>query len=103
MAHNIKDFQSSIPVVIITGFLGSGKTSFLARLLKLDELSNSAVIINEFGEYGLDHLLVEYTDSPVFELPNGCLCCNARTELIEKMLLLASGRKQGGLDFDSWN
>jgi G3E family GTPase len=100
MAKNIKDIQSSIPVVIITGFLGSGKTSFLSTILKLEELSKSAVIINEFGEYGLDHLLVEYSDSPIFELPNGCICCNARTDLIDKMLLLTSGRKHGTLDFD---
>ena len=64
-----------LPVVVLTGFLGSGKTTLLNRFLRHPSTSNTAVIVNELGEVGLDHLLVH---SPVDEtvlLDNGCLCC----------------------------
>jgi len=95
---NIK-MKQPIPITIITGFLGSGKTSFLSRLLTAKNMSNSAVIINEFGEFGLDHLLVEQVDEQIFELPNGCLCCSARNELVDKMLDLAERRICNKLNF----
>ena len=60
-----------IPVAILTGFLGSGKTSLLNTLLKDDMLSNAAVIINEFGDVSLDHLLVEKSDENIIELASG--------------------------------
>jgi G3E family GTPase len=72
-----------IPVAILTGFLGSGKTSLLNSLLKEDMLSNAAVIINEFGDIPLDHLLVERSDENIVELASGCLCCTIRGDLID--------------------
>ncbi len=86
--------------MIITGFLGSGKTSFLSKILKLDEMANSAVIINEFGECGLDHLLVDYLSDQTFALANGCLCCNVNDELVENILDLAVQNQQGLLNID---
>ena len=63
------------PVTVVTGFLGSGKTTLIARLLRQPGLSNTAVIVNEFGEVGLDHMLMERLDGDVILLPQGCVCC----------------------------
>ena len=81
-----------IPVAIITGFLGAGKTSLLNSLLKDDMLSRAAVIINEFGDIGLDHLLVERSDENIIELASGCLCCTIRGDLINTIHDLLSKR-----------
>jgi len=70
-------------VHVITGFLGSGKTTLLNKLLKQEAFANSAIIINEFGEVGLDHHLIEVSDDTIIELSNGCLCCTVRGQLIE--------------------
>src|SRR5204863_9053840 len=67
-----------IPVAVLTGFLGSGKTTLLAHLLRRPEFSRTAVLINEFGEIGLDHELVEASDGSFVELQTGCLCCKIR-------------------------
>ena len=69
--------ESPIPVSIITGFLGSGKTTLLARILESSSFSDTAVIVNELGEMGLDHLLLEVADEELALLPNGCLCCQS--------------------------
>jgi G3E family GTPase len=74
-----------IPVQIITGFLGSGKTTLLNQVLQNSKFTGTAVIVNEFGEIGLDHLLVEHGDDTVIELSNGCLCCTVRGQLIETL------------------
>ena len=66
---------------LLTGFLGSGKTSMLKRLLALPDLAGTAVLINEFGEVGLDHLLVEEVDEQVVLLKSGCVCCAIRGDL----------------------
>ena len=66
---------SRLPVSVITGFLGSGKTTLLNRLLRHPEMSDSAVIINEWGEVGIDHLLVETLDGEVAVMASGCVCC----------------------------
>ena len=70
-----------IPITVITGFLGSGKTTLLSSLLKKQEMTNTAVIINEFGEVGLDHALIEHSDESIIELQNGCICCTIRGDL----------------------
>ena len=71
-----------IPVTVVTGFLGSGKTTLLNRLLKDPALKDTAVIVNEFGEVGIDHLLVEQSADGVIELSDGCLCCTVRSDLV---------------------
>ena len=70
-----------LPISLLTGFLGSGKTTFLRRALATAACADTAVIINEIGEIGLDHFLVETVDGPVLELPGGCLCCAVREDL----------------------
>ena len=80
--------ENPIPVSIITGFLGSGKTTLLARILKSSIFSGTAVIVNELGEMGLDHLLLEVADEQLALLPNGCLCCQLRNDLVDTMRTL---------------
>lgn len=76
------------PVYILSGFLGSGKTTLLNKLLKLEAFSNTLVIVNEFGEVALDHLLIERSSDTILELSNGCLCCSIRGELVDTLLSL---------------
>ena len=93
-----------LPVSLITGFLGSGKTTLLNRLLRHDGMGDSAVIINEFGEVGLDHLLVERVDGEVAVLASGCICCTMRSDL-EETLRDASGaaRSRRGAAFSPYS
>jgi G3E family GTPase len=74
-----------IPVSILTGFLGSGKTTMLRHLLGQPEFARTAVIINEFGEIGLDHELLEASEDSLIELQTGCLCCKIRTDLAQTL------------------
>ncbi|SDR61571.1 GTPase, G3E family [Rhizobiales bacterium GAS113] len=83
------------PVNLITGFLGSGKTTLLGRLLRDSALADTAVLINEFGEVGLDHHLMERIDDTVVLLQSGCLCCTIRGELSEAIKVLHSKRERG--------
>jgi G3E family GTPase len=92
MAEAIPAFT---PVNLLTGFLGSGKTTFLGRLLADPALAGTAVLINEFGEVGLDHHLVERIDETVVLLRSGCLCCTIRGELAQAIRDLHSRRERG--------
>lgn len=87
--------NAPIPVAILTGFLGAGKTTLLNSLLKDPFLSDTAVIINEFGEVGIDHLLVERADENVIEMASGCLCCTIRGDLIDTIHDLLARRGLG--------
>ncbi|MGE4240991.1 CobW family GTP-binding protein [Ramlibacter sp.] len=87
--------EGRIPVSVITGFLGSGKTTLLARLLQHPAMGDAAVIINEFGEIGLDHHLVESSRDDVMVMSSGCLCCTIRTDLVDTLRTLHRKREQG--------
>jgi G3E family GTPase len=80
--------ENLIPINIISGFLGSGKTTLLTEVLKNKSLKNTAVIINEFGEVSLDHLLVRHTRENIIELQNGCICCSIQNDLRNTLLEL---------------
>ncbi len=88
-------FTAPIPTVILTGFLGAGKTSLLNSMLKDPMLANACVVINEFGAVGIDHLLVEKSDDNIVELAAGCLCCTIRGDLINTLSDLIARRDAG--------
>src|SRR5690242_20121355 len=89
------------PVAVLTGFLGSGKTTLLRRLLTDPGMSKAAVLINEFGEIGLDHLFVKSVAEGAVVLQNGCICCTLRTDLQQGLRDLIDTRGRGGFpDFD---
>ena len=83
------------PITLVTGFLGSGKTTLLQRLLCEPTFSDTAVLINEFGEIGLDHHLLERIDETMVVLQSGCLCCTIRSELSAAIKDLHSQRERG--------
>ncbi|HZX83594.1 CobW family GTP-binding protein [Pollutimonas bauzanensis] len=87
--------MTRIPVTILTGFLGSGKTTLLNRALRDPQLKGSVVIVNEFGEIGLDHELIEASSDSVVLLRNGCLCCSVRGDLVETLVDLHRKRLKG--------
>lgn len=84
-----------LPVSVITGFLGSGKTTLLKHLLTQDWMADTAVVINEFGEVGLDHLLVEAAQEDTILLSSGCLCCTVRGDLVDTLRRLYKRRDRG--------
>ena len=91
-----------IPVTLVTGFLGSGKTTLINAGLKSPELSKTVVVVNEFGEVGLDHQLYTSSNDAVIVLENGCLCCTVRSDLVSTLNTLFHDRQAGRLpDFDN--
>lgn len=81
-----------IPVTLLTGFLGAGKTTLLNRILKEEHGEKIAVIVNEFGQVGIDGDLIVARDESMIELNNGCLCCTVRVDLIETLTKLAKAK-----------
>ena len=81
------------PVTVLTGFLGAGKTTLLNRLLASGMLERTAVIVNEFGEVGLDHALIETSSDGIIELSDGCVCCTVRGDLIDTIDRLLDGTR----------
>lgn len=84
-----------IPVHLLTGFLGSGKTTLLNHLLKSPEFADCAVLVNEFGEVGVDHHLIQPVQGEVVLLPSGCICCTVRGDLAEALRSLLAQRDAG--------
>ena len=101
MSERTELAPSSTPVSVITGFLGSGKTTLLSRLLADPRMSRAAVIINEFGEVGLDHMLVTTPSEDVVLLSSGCLCCSLRGDLVNTLTQLFNERARAEIpEFD---
>ena len=85
------------PITILTGFLGSGKTTLLNRALRDPAMANTAVVINEFGEVGLDHMLAARSDDTIMVLENGCLCCTVFGDLVTTLNNLYHAREDGSI------
>ena len=97
--NSVPDTASFLPVNVVTGFLGSGKTTLLQRLLRAPALRDTAVLVNEFGEVGLDHHLLRRLDDDVVLLQSGCLCCTIRGDLSAALRDLHSRRERGEVAF----
>ena len=88
-------FPNTIPITVLTGFLGSGKTTLLSEFVKSENVNDVAFIINEFGEVGLDHHLIDSTDETILELQNGCICCTIQEDLKSTLLSLLTKMEKG--------
>src|SRR5438132_2800512 len=86
-----------LPVTVVTGFLGSGKTTLIRALLDKPEGAGTAVVVNEYGEIGIDHALLRSSSDVTVLLGNGCLCCNVRTDLQETLRELFADRARGAV------
>src|SRR5919106_2939008 len=96
MAHDTSQqgTADSVPVTLLVGFLGSGKTTLANRILSEQHNQRIAVIVNEFGDVGIDGSLVVSTEDNVVELSNGCICCTVRNDLAETLSTLIERRDQ---------
>jgi G3E family GTPase len=90
----------AVPVSVVTGFLGSGKTTFIQKVLRDPRFARTAVIVNEFGEIGLDHDVLASSSDALIRLSTGCLCCAVRSDLVETLLDLHHRRANGEVDFE---
>jgi G3E family GTPase len=100
--HSPRAALNRIPVTLVTGFLGSGKTTLINAALRAPELARTVVIVNEFGEVGLDHSLFAASSDAVVVLENGCLCCTVRGDLLATLMDLHQSRQAGRIpDFDN--
>ena len=97
MLSKHQDIKSLIPVYLLTGFLGSGKTTLLNQLVSHSESRDTAIIVNEIGEVGLDHLLIETAFDSAVLLQNGCICCSMRGDLVDTLLMLLNRRDHGDI------
>ena len=88
--------EAQVPVTVLTGYLGAGKTTLLNRILSEQHGKKYAVIVNEFGELGVDNDLVVNADEEVFEMNNGCICCTVRGDLIR--IIEGLMRRRGKFD-----
>lgn len=88
-------YSSLIPVFVVTGYLGSGKTTLINHMLQHPSLKDAAVLVNEFGDVGLDHLLVQEMDENTVLLQSGCICCTIRSDLKDSIIELNSKREAG--------
>ena len=86
--------KTSLPITILTGFLGSGKTTLLNQLLSAEDSADIAVLINEFGATGLDHLLVSALEEDIVLLESGCVCCTVRDDFSASLLMLYDKREK---------
>ena len=84
-----------LPVTLLTGFLGSGKSTLLGRVLRDPRFSDTAVIVNEFGDVGLDGVLIQHSSEQVVEMTSGCLCCTIRGDIRQSLMDLHSRRARG--------
>ena len=91
---------NKIPVTILTGYLGAGKTTLLNRILTERHHQKIAVIVNEYGEVGIDNQLVVDADEEILEMNNGCICCTVRGDLIRILRTLVFSMEQGKVNFD---
>jgi G3E family GTPase len=94
---SLGDDEGPIPATLITGFLGSGKTTLLNGLLAHPAMGDTAVIVNEFGEVGLDHLLIETAFDDAVLLKSGCICCTVRGDLVDTLESLYERRRRGAI------
>jgi G3E family GTPase len=95
MLRAMNDAANTVPVTILTGFLGSGKTTVLNHLLRQPSLADTVVIVNEFGAVGLDHLLIEQAIEDAVLLKNGCICCTVRGDIADTLDVLWQRREAG--------
>ena len=88
-------YSRLLPIFVVTGYLGSGKTTLLNNMLKHPSLRDAAVLVNEFGAVGIDHMLVQEMDENTVLLQSGCICCTIRSDLKESIIELNSKRESG--------